>query len=241
MKTSLAQLIQHRLVLHSTDDRNDTYYSVDWHGAYGLLRTGRSILLVERRFGEKAAGVVAMVLQIGHCTIGDLAGVFDFDEQGASKVNTPAQNGNGVNGVHNSEPEDPRKIGSLAELHHILRKLLRAGFLMKLGERSFKPNADVEDELGAIVMKEDFPDGKITGPKKQAEFKRTVDNLKRKHRDESEYSERRDVDGNGTIVRPGMEMNKRQKLNGGFANGHGSHGGEADFSGPKLPVISCAS
>lgn len=193
-------------------------------------------MLVERRLGEKAAGVVAMVLQIGHCTIGDLAGVFDFDENGAAKVDTPAQNGNGMsNGVHSAAERDPRQIGSLAELHHILRKLLRAGFLMKLGERMFKPNADIEDELGALVMEEHFPDGKITGPKKQAEFKRSVDNLKRKWRDEAEYSERRDVDGNGSIARPGMDMNKRQKLNGGMANGH-TNGGEADFSGPRLPV-----
>ena len=223
-------------MLHHTDDRNDTYYSVDWHSAYGLLRTGRSILLVERRLGEKAAGVMAMVMQIGHCTVGDLAGVFEFDENGASKVDTPAQNGNGTtNGVHNSAERDPRQIASLAELHHILRKLLRAGFLMKLQERMFKPNADIEDELGAIVMEENYPDGKITGPKKQAEFKRSVDNMKRKWRDESEFSERRDVDSNGGIVRPGMDANKRQKLNGGFANGHSSHT-EADFSGPKLPV-----
>jgi DNA-directed RNA polymerase III subunit RPC3 len=195
-------------------------------------------LLVERRLGEKAAGLVAMVMQIGHCTIGDLAGVFDFDEQGMSKVDTPTHNGNGTsNGTHSSGQKDPRQIGSLAELHHILRKLLRAGFLMKLGERSFKPNADIEDELGALVMEESFPDGKITGPKKQAEFKRSVANLKRKSRDESEYSERRDVEGSVGLVRPGMDANKRQKLNGGFSNGHGGHGGDADFSGPRLPVL----
>ena len=187
--------------------------------------------------GEKAAGLVAMVMQIGHCTIGDLAGVFDFDEHGMSKVDTPTHNGNGTsNGTHSSRQKDPRQIGSLAELHHTLRKLLRAGFLMKLGERNFKPNADIEDELGALVMEESFPDGKITGPKKQAEFKRSVDNLKRKSRDESEYSERRDVEGGGGLVRPGMDANKRQKLNGGFSNGHGGHGGDADFSGPRLPV-----
>jgi hypothetical protein len=37
------------------------------------------------------------------------------------------------------------------------------------------------------------------------------------------------------MMRPGMDANKRQKLNGGIANGH-SNGAEADFSGPKLPV-----
>jgi DNA-directed RNA polymerase III subunit RPC3 len=174
-----------------------------------------------------------MVLQIGHCTVGDLAGVFDFDDNGAAKINTPTQNGNGTtNGVHGRAERDPRQIESLAELHHILRKLLRTGFLMKLGERMFKPNTDITDELGAIVMEENYPDGKITGPKKQAEFNRAVDNMKRKWRDESEFSERRDVDsnGNGSMMRPGMDANKRQKL-----NGH-SNGVEADFSGPKLPV-----
>jgi DNA-directed RNA polymerase III subunit RPC3 len=193
-------------------------------------------LLVERRLGQKAAGLVAMVLQIGHCTVGDLAGVFEFDENGASKVDTPAQNGNGVSGAHRATERDPQQVGSLAELHHILRKLLRAGFLLKLGEHMFKPDADIEDELGAIAMEENFPDGKISGPKKQAEFKRSVDNMKRKRRDDSEYSERRDVDGNAGMIRPGMDANKRQKLNGGFANGHSNPSAETDFSGPRLPV-----
>ncbi|KAM0713952.1 hypothetical protein Q7P37_010915 [Cladosporium fusiforme] len=237
VKCSLAQLIQHRLVQHHTDDRNDTYYSVNWHCAYGLLRTGRSVLLVEKRLGEKAASVVAMVLQIGHCTVGDLAGVFDFDDNGfakrASGIDTPVQNGNGA--TNGAEHHDTRQIGSLAEMHHILRRLLRAGFLMKLENRSFKPNADIEDEIGNLVMEEHFPDGKITGPKKQAEFKRSVDGLKRKWRDEAEFSERRDVEGGGGIVRAGMDANKRQKLNGGLANGHGAHNGDADFAGPKLP------
>lgn len=199
-------------------------------------------MMVEGRLGEKAAGVLAMVLQIGHCTVGDLAGVFDFDEHGISKrtvgADTPLQNGNGTtNGANGTEHQDPKQIGTVAELHHILRKLLRAGFLMKLGTRSFKPNADVEDEIGSLVMDENFPDGKITGPKKQAEFKRSVDSLKRKWRDEAEYSERRDVESNGNIVRP--DTNKRQKLNGGLANGHSNHNDNADFSGPKLPVCLC--
>lgn len=199
-------------------------------------------MLVEKRLGDKAASVVAMVLQIGHCTVGDLAGVFDFDDNGFAKrangVDTPVQNGNGNGATNGAEHHDTRQIGSLAELHHILRKLLRAGFLQKLGPRSFKPNADIEDEIGNLVMEEHFPDGKITGPKKQAEFKRSVDGLKRKWRDEAEFSERRDVEGGGGIVRAGMDANKRQKLNGGHANGHNGHAAETDFTGPKLPVCS---
>jgi hypothetical protein len=60
--------------------------------------------------------------------------------------------------------------------------------------------------------------------------------MKRKRRDDSEYSERRDVDGNAGMIRPGMDANKRQKLNGGFANGHSNPSAETDFSGPRLPV-----
>lgn len=185
-----------------------------------------------------------MLLQVGHCTIGDLAGVFDFQEPALKRdsgIDTavPHLNGNGAtNGVHEEPETEANKgpVGSLAELHFILRKLLRCGLLMKVGNRSFKPQADLEAEIEEVIMEESFPDRKVTGPKKQAEFKRAVDGLKRKWRDDAEYSEKRDVDSNGNIRRPGMEANKRQKLNGGHTNGNGAQTSDNDFSGPKLPV-----
>lgn len=237
MKRSLTQLIQHRLVFHHTHDPNDaqnpdagnTYYTVHWHTAYGLIRNGRVVTMVQERHGEAAATVMAMLLQVGHCKIGDLAGVFNFDEAAASKrdsgIEAPAPhvNGNGLpNGVHKETAMDDGSVNSIAQLHAILGKLLKAGILMKVGNHTFKSRQDVESEAGNVVMTEMFPDGKVSGPKKQIEFKREVDRLKRKWRDDAEFNVDRDAESRGSIQRPGMNgvnPHKRQRINGGYANG----------------------
>nr|OQO27942.1 hypothetical protein B0A51_04288 [Rachicladosporium sp. CCFEE 5018] len=248
LKQSLARLIQHRLVLHYTEnadtDAERTYYSVDWHVAYGWIPHGRLVALVQDRHGDKAGSLIAMLLQVGHTTVADLASAFNFEEASGSKRDSgtdinaaPHVNGNGAaNGAHAHREKDNGSIKSIEELHYILRKLLHAGILQKVGTHTFKPHADAEAETQAVVMEEQFPDGKITGPRKQAEFKRSVDSLKRKWRDEEQYDEHRDADTNGTIKRPGQDAilaNKRRKMNGGSTNGHGEV--QADFSGPKLP------
>ncbi|KAK6436042.1 RNA polymerase III subunit C82, partial [Oleoguttula sp. CCFEE 5521] len=247
LKQSLARLIQHRLVLHYTEngdtDAERTYYSVDWHAAYGWIRNGRLLALVQERHGEKAGSLTAMLLQVGHTTVADLASAFNFEEVSGSKRNSgteisaPHVNGNGTaNVTHAPRQNDSGTIQSIDELHHILRKLLHAGILQKVGTHTFKPQADAEAEIQAVVMEEQFPDGKVTGPRKQAEFKRSADSLKRKWRDEEQYDEHRDADTNGTMKRPGqdaMSANKRRKMNGGATNGNGEV--QADFSGPELP------
>jgi DNA-directed RNA polymerase III subunit RPC3 len=200
---------------------------------------------VEDRHGERSATVVAMLLQIGHTTVGDLISAFNFNESATtskrdSAIEQPANhvNGNGAtNGVHKPAEKEDGQVRNVAELHYILRKLLDSRFLVKVGNRSFKPQADVEAEVEDVIFNEQFPDRKITGPKKQAEFRRSVNSLKRKWREDAEYSERRDIQSNGTIHRPGMDSNaqKRQKLNGGLSNGV-THTSDSDHGGPKLPV-----
>lgn len=237
MKRSLTQLIQHRLVCHHLHDPHDTqnpdagntYYTIYWHTAYGLIRNGRVVTMVQDRYGEAAATVMAMLLQVGHCKIGDLAGVFNFDEAVASKGNSgldspaPHVNGNGLpNGVHKDTAKDDGTVNSILQLHAVLGKLLKAGILMKVGSHTFKSRQDVEGEAETVVMKEMFPDGKVSGPKKQTEFRREVDRLKRKWRDEADFNADRDADSRGSIHRPGMNgvnPHKRQRINGGYTNG----------------------
>jgi len=249
VKRSLTQLIQHRLVCHHThsteDTRNSdtghTFYTVHWHTAYGLIRNGRVVTMVQKRHGEAAATVMAMLLQVGHCKIGDLAGVFNFDEATGSKrdsgIEAPAPHvsGNGLtNGVHKEAAKDDGAVNSVEQLHAVLGKLLKAGILSKVGTHTFKSRLDVEGEAGAVVMKELYPDGKVSGPKKQTEFKREVDRLKRKWRDEAEFNADRDADSRGSIQRPGMNgvnPHKRQRVNGGYTNGVAQ-----EDSSIKLPV-----
>jgi len=196
--------------------------------------------MVQERHGEAAAMVMAMLLQVGHCTTGDLAGVFNFDESASKRDSgidapTPHVNGNGpTNGVHKNTHKERNTVSSLAELHAILAKLLKAGMLAKVGSHTFKSMQDVDAEAEKVVVAEMFPDGKVSGPKKQIELRREVDRLKRKWRDESEYNEQRDADSRGSMQRPGvngMNLHKRQRINGGYTNGV-----RQDGPGIKLPV-----
>lgn len=197
--------------------------------------------MVQDRFGEASATVIAMVFQVGHCRIGDLAAVFNFDEVTGSKrdsgIDTPVPhvNGNGLpNGVHKEFAKDPTTVNSLSELHAILGKLLKAGMLAKVGKHTFRSQQDSHGEAESIVTRELFPDGKVSGPKKQTELKREVDRLKRKWRDEAEFNVDRDCDSRGSIQRAGMNgvnPHKRQRINGGYTNGV-----VQEDPGMKLPV-----
>lgn len=94
------------------------------------------------------------------------------------------------------------------------------------------PSADLQTEMEEQVISEQFPDRKVTGGKKQGEFRSAVNMLKRKWREGDEFSEIRDT----TRVGQGAP-NKRAKLNGANTNGagHGDHG--VGDSGVRLPVL----
>ena len=117
--------------------------------------------------------------------------------------------------------------------------------MSKLNERAFIPAADLQVEVEEEVKKESFPDGKITGTKKQERFQAAVNQLKRKWRDDEDYSAHHDLVSNG-ITKHSAPTNstgsKRIKLNGAIANGVESvpkHNliEETEESLPLLPVM----
>lgn len=183
------------------------------------------------RYGAGAAKIVGNLIQLGHARIGDLARSLGLED--------PALRDSGVEGCNGHANGDAKtnglgqpsgKITTLAQFHTTLRTLLNAGFLCKFGKRNFTPTADFQAELEEVIISEQFPDRKVTGPKKQAEFRTAVNNLKRKWREAEEFSETRDLDLRGGAIA------KRAKLNGGMSNGHGNISGE---SAAKLPVLCC--
>lgn len=198
--------------------------------------------LVTERHGEGAGQIVKNVLQLGIATVGDLAEAYEV--QPGSKRDSGIDTAEGhvsevgmVNGIAKTAPSRTQLIATGNDLHSNLRMLLRAGILVKVSSRAFLPMSDLQDEIEETVIRENFPDRKVTGPKKAKEFAIQVTSLKRKWRDEEAFSELHDYASRGNIKRPGEHFtgpNKRIKVNGHLPNGHHA---DAEEAVPRLPVL----
>lgn len=240
MRQALATLLQKHIVLYHEIEEGPTYYQADWRNPARLFRGPLIAALVAERHGEGASKIVSNILELGHVRVGDLAQAFDFAptskrDSGYESCNGYVNGAGKVNGdAHNTKDE---KIVTVGQFHNTLRALLKAGFLVKRGKQAYLPAADLQAQIEAIVIGEQFPDGKVNGAKKQAEFQAAVKTLKRKRQEANEYSATRDNDSKGQIKRSGVPAAKRAKLNGGLSNGvHHDEDFEMDDSVPKLPV-----
>jgi DNA-directed RNA polymerase III subunit RPC3 len=172
--------------------------------------------------------------------VGDLADAYELSpgsKDSVAAAGHAAANGiaSGVDPASANKPSFNQHIATVSELHNTLRTLLKAGILAKVGLRTYIPPADLQEQIEEAVIVDQFPDGKVTGPKKQAEFKTAVNTLKRKWRAEDAYSDHQDLSSKGVMKRPGdyfNNNNKRPKVNGDLPNGHHD-------DGAKLSVLCC--
>lgn len=237
IRHGLTVLIQQHLILHfSPDNESTTYYEVDWDGAYSLVRSGKIVAIVEDRYGASAGQVVSNLLQLGHARVGDLEDVYKFDtSQPAIDSAAVHINGQGMpNGIekdHLAVKPQNEKISSQQDLHKVLFRLLEAGFITKVHERTYQSSADRELQMEKVVKESEFPDGKTTGPKAKERFVNAMNERKRKWREEeldiSKVAERAAVNGHGP--------QKRQKLSNGGPNGVSGHAHE-DVDGPSVTL-----
>lgn len=219
-----------------------------------MVRQSKLTHLVEERHGEVARELVQSILLAGKMEVGEL--------EGRQKFEVPSPRDSGIGTMDDQSTEDgtandckvtgDEQIRTSASFHNTLRLLLEDGFLSKVTPRDHIPIAELEDELRTQVILADpknFKDGKTTGPKTAVQFITAANSLKRKWRDEAEYSAQRDVVSHGTIKRgnnPTHGSNKRRKVDGNLTDGfHDLHDGEdeadVEMSAPepsfqKLPV-----
>lgn len=238
LQIGLSVLIQYHIVLHSVDDYDRSFFQVDWHSAYVLIRTEKIQRLVGERHGDLAAQIVDQVLQLGLVSVGDLAEEYTHDsatKQDSTIDETGLQEvgGEQATGIHKSNGVAHESPISTPQLHETLTTLLEHGFLLKVGPRSFLPATDLQQYMHDTVVSDSFPDGRISGPKKQKEFKIVLNGLKRKWKEEDRFSASRDTVSRGSVkrVKTGAYDGQYSKV-----NGVGQHGGEA--FGSKLPVLS---
>ncbi|KAK5017300.1 RNA polymerase III subunit C82 [Cryomyces antarcticus] len=220
LKHGLVVLIQQHLILHNTTEDDVTYYEVDWRNAYALVRSGKLIKIVEDRFGEKAGGIISNLLLLGHAKVGDFTDAYQLSSKKKHHVDTGAEHINGDGIGSGAGKGGGSKIQSLGQLHALLHQLLQAGYITIVRAWHFKPAADLNDDAERLVKREVFPDG-VKGGKAQAEFRKAVQDRKRKWRDDDGEPQ---VNGasTGTKRASGSSNNpsKRVKVNGWMANGH---------------------
>lgn len=256
LKAGLTTLIQHHIVLYNAVDEDEpTYFQVDWHTAYVLVRLRKLIKVVKDREGEAAGQIISNILQLGHASVGDLADEYDLTpsskrDSGIDTVEEHMTEDGLINGIaKKGKPSLPQdKNTSVSKFHGTLRSLLAKGFLVKVNERTYLSPADLQERVRDTVIAEHFPGGRITGPKKEKVFQLAVKNLKRKWQDDDNYSDTRDIGSHGEIKRcsPPSSSNKRVKSK-KLSNGvnHRDHYADEDRveefepRADKLPVWCC--
>lgn len=234
LKTALGILIQQHIVHYhrksrddeEEDEREPTFFSINWNAAYGLLRNRKIVKLVADTEGEAAGSLIGNILQLGHASIGDLNAEYDLvpsskRDSGIETFGHPTVDSGPVNAITDSDKHSAShsKITKASQLHALTRTLLTKGYLVKVGGRTFMPRADLHEHIKDAVIQQEFPDGKITGAKKGLKYQEAFNHLKRKYDDEDAYRSYRDDASHGEIKRAKSPSHKRVKLNGHMSNG----------------------
>ncbi|KAM3423860.1 DNA-directed RNA polymerase III subunit RPC3 [Cercospora zeina] len=242
LRQALVVLLQQHIILYHQLEDGPTYYHADWRNPARSIRASLIAALVAERYGEGAAKIVSNLVELGHARVGDLAQAFDFAPTSKRDSGYESCNGytNGAVKVNGTDAQNAGGVATVGQFHTALRTLLKAGILVKRGKQAYMPAVDLQAQIEAVVISEQFPDGKINGAKKQAEFQAAVKTLKRKRQEADEYSATRDAESRGQIKRPGAALSehaaKRAKLNGGLTNGiHRDEDVDSDESVSKLP------
>lgn len=188
------------------------------------MRSGKIINIVQLRFGQAAAQLVSNLLQLGHARVGDLEDAYKFNKNPGHAIDTEAEH---INGEGMPSQRGPKKITTPEQLHSMLCKLLENGFITRVRKSTWLSTADSHNEADAVVKREQFPDGKVSGPKAKVVYEQALRDLKRKWREAGDDAETgvKKVPKRSNGYGPSV---KRIKTNGGMANGVGTYGAEDD-------------
>ncbi|KAF2755615.1 hypothetical protein EJ05DRAFT_503077 [Pseudovirgaria hyperparasitica] len=172
LKHGLAVLIQQHLILHYTPEDDDiTFYEANWQHAYGLVRSGKIVQIIEDRYGEASGGIATNLLLLGHVRVKDMAEAYGVQKK---KRNT-------ANG-HTPAFAEEDLIQTNAQLHSKIRELEQGGYIIRVDEKHFTPPEDLHNEAERIV-RSDWLKEHPKDSKKDNDRKIKVNDLKRKWRD----------------------------------------------------------
>lgn len=220
VSTTLVVLIQHHLILHYTDDNENTFYEADAMSAYNIgLRYGKAAKIVEGRLGAFASKLLLHVAILGHTTVQELEGALEAKD---SKKGADTGASSQANGTKRRKRANSKSAAPFEEnLQDTLCCLLQSGFLLKAQANQYFPEADLLTEAEKTVLENGWPTG-VKNKKERMECEVAVRELRLKWRDAAdEYSEAyRTIKRKRSPSPPSFSSHKRQRLN--LPNGTGS-------------------
>jgi DNA-directed RNA polymerase III subunit RPC3 len=228
LRLGLIVLIQQNLIYYVEEGPQATYYEANRGAAYGLVRSGKILGIVESRYGSVARDLVLNLFLLGHAKVGELIDLFQLNR--STTVN-------GDSGAHTASHAQRHTPG---QLDSILCDLLEAGLLEPVTDLSFRSPDDTFNEVEQNLLKAEFTGG--TKGTKQKEL------LKTRIRDElaSLRSERQKWKSKGNKRKlEGVQVNgtngnaKRRRFSNGSLAVNGNHADEDESLRLEVGCSSC--
>lgn len=135
----LAVLVQAGFICHHTTTEGRTSYEANSRNAYWLVRTGKIIDTVHKRYGKAAAAATTQLLLLGHASIGHLR-TSSRIHQRSVRTSDVALNGGtgGGSSVHGGPAQDHFD----AELSLAIRTLIKHGLICRLRRAYLRTDTD---------------------------------------------------------------------------------------------------
>ncbi|KAF2268899.1 DNA directed RNA polymeras-like protein III subunit Rpc82 [Lojkania enalia] len=111
IKLGLVVLVQQHLVFYSSTDQRVTYYEINWHQAYALVRIGKVLTLAENRFGKKASNLLSNLITLGHARIADLKEAYFPSSAEKSAADDHSDDDDDDDDAADDNPDDSRVNG----------------------------------------------------------------------------------------------------------------------------------
>lgn len=139
LQHGLAVLIQAGLIYHNTNSEGSTSYEANPRNAYHLVRAGRVLETVHKRYGKASSAIVTQLLLLGHASVGQLKKQCrPYDEllrtHGRDTEHDAASNSWGFDNSAGDRAD--------VELDNALRNLCMHGMICRLRQGHFRTLAD---------------------------------------------------------------------------------------------------
>jgi DNA-directed RNA polymerase III subunit RPC3 len=220
LQHGLVVLIQQNLIYYFEEDPQTIYYEANQDAAYGLVRSGKILDLVESRYGPLARDIAQNLFILGHTKVCDLADAYQRSRESLQ------------NGDSNAAIESGAQLCSPAQLDSILYNLLEAGLVEPVTDIMFRSPDDTYNEVEKAILDSEFAGG-TKGTKQKETLKSLIrdklDLLRVESRNWKPKSNKRKLDGaplNGT-----NGSAKRRKLSNGSLAVNGNHAHEHEGLG----------
>ena len=217
VRHGLVVLIQQNLVYYFEDGQDGchgTYYEAKLDAAYGLVRVGKILELVESRYGILAQDLMQNIFLLGHTRVYDLTNAYKLSEQPAVNGNCDASIAVGYGNL-----ETKASSCSTHKLDPTLFKLLQAGFIESVTKTMFQSPADRRNEVEKSLLGTEEFKGGIRGTKQkeslQSKIRESLESLRSAGQEWKLKGSKRAL--NGVLVNGTNGSAKRRKLlNGGI-------------------------